>query len=205
MKTNFDPKFHGYSFINRFEFKGFSKIFKTLSNKLIYGMCGGMVFSALDFYFDQKIIPDYSKVDQIPENYAKYLWKRQSESTSISVLIKIIKFASLSKKSSINMSIKDELPQIIDRLIDKLPVPIVIIRSSLFQNPTHNHQVLVTGIEEHENCMKLKLYDPNHPKSEPFLIIQQYPELLIQQSTGELVRGFFVNTYSYKFSYLVNY
>jgi hypothetical protein len=204
MKTNFDPKSHGYSFINRFEFKGFSKFLKTVSNKFIYGMCGGMVFSALDFYFDQKKIPDYPKVDQIPEIYAKYLWKRQAESTSFSVLLKIVLLAGLTTKKSIQKSITYELPIIIDRLNDKLPAPLVIIRSSLLQNPTHNHQVLVTGYEDHEDHMKLLMYDPNHPKSEPYLIIQKNEELLIQQSTGEPVRGFFVNSYSYRFSYLVN-
>jgi hypothetical protein len=204
MKTNFDPKFHGYQFINRFEFKGFSKIAKTLSNKLIYGMCGGMVYSALDFYFDQRKIPEINQVDQIPEYYAKYLWKRQSESTSISVLIRIINFSALSKKRSIQKSIQDELPVIIDRLIDKLPVPLVIIRSSLLQNPTHNHQVLVTGIEEHEDFMNLTLYDPNHPNNEPSLKIQIHPDFSIEQSTSEPVRGIFVNNYAYKYSYTIN-
>jgi len=200
MKTNFNPLSHGYSFPNRFEFKGLSRIVKVIKSNFIYGMCGGMVFTALDYYFDQNKLPGFNEVDELPLSYTKYLWKRQTQSVSISVLLKIIKFASLSISKSLQNTIQDELPKIIERLNDGLPAPIVIIRSSLFQNPTHNHQVLVIGYEDYGSTMDLEIYDPNHPNLFPRLTIRQNPEYLITQSTGEPVRGFFPNKYSYQFS-----
>lgn len=199
VKTKFTPLLHGYYFPNRFEFKGFTKIIKSLNNSLIYGMCGGMVFTALDHYFDQKNIPDYGFVNDLPLSYTKYLWKRQTESVSFAVLLKIIQFAAISASKSLQKSFEVELPIVIDRLNDGLPSPIVIIRSSLFQNPTHNHQVLVTGYVETSSFLEFSLYDPNHPKQDPKLIITKQPASIIQ-STGEPVRGFFLNHYSYQFS-----
>ena len=200
MKTNFNPLSHGYSFPNRFEFTGLSKIIKMIKSNFIYGMCGGMVFSALDYYFDQIKLQGYRAVDELPLSYTKYLWKRQTQSVSISVIIKIIKFASLSTSKSMQKTIQEELPKIMERLHDGLPTPIVIIRSSLFQNPTHNHQVLITGYEDNGSTLALEVYDPNHPKVNPVLSIHQYPEYLITQSTGEPVRGLFLNKYSYQLS-----
>jgi hypothetical protein len=200
MKTNFNPLSHGFSFPNRFESTGLSKIVKMIKSNFIYGMCRVMVFSALDYYFDQIKLPGYRAVDELPLSYTKYLWKRQTQSVSISVIFKIIKFASLSTSKSMQKTIQDELPKILERLHDGLPAPIVIIRSSLFQNPTHNHQVLVTGYEENGSTMDLEIYDPNHPNLFPRLTIHQNPDYLITQSTGEPVRGLFLNKYSYQFS-----
>ncbi len=174
---------------------------RFVKSKLIYGMCGGMVFTALDYYFDQKKIPEFKAVKDLPINYTKYLWKRQTESVSLATFVRIIQFASFSKSKAIQKSIQEELPIIIERLKDDLPAPIVIIRSSLFQNPTHNHQVLVTGFEEKAHQLELKLYDPNHPKMELSLVISGGTESLITQSTGEPVRGFFLNHYTYQFSF----
>jgi len=198
LKTKFNPLTHGYFFPNRFEFKGFDKFKKYLHRHIIYGMCGGMVFTALDYYFDQINIPQYAKVNEIPLNYTKYLWKRQSDSVSISTFFKIIWLASLSKTNSIRRSINVELPLILERLEDGLPAPIVVIRASLFQNPTHNHQVLVNESTTNKDVLELSLYDPNHPKNNPKIIISTGENPTIEQSSGEPIRGFFVNKYKYK-------
>ena len=198
INTKFTPLTHGYLFPNRFEFKGFTKFVKVIKSNFIYGMCGGMVFSALDYYFDQKNIPFYGAVNDLSLSYTKYLWKRQSESTSFSILFKIIYFGSLLKRKAIQKTIQNELPQIIARLNIALPAPIIIVRSSIFQNPTHNHQVLVTGFEDNPSQLELILYDPNHPGIEPRLVVSHDHVISITQSTGEPVRGFFLNHYSYK-------
>ncbi len=201
LNTKFTPLTHGYSFPNRFEFTGFTKIVKFVKSKLIYGMCGGMVFTALDYYFDQRKIPEFKAVRELPLNYTKYLWKRQTESVSLAVFVRIIQFASFTKSQAIQKSIQEELPLILDRVGDGLPAPIVIIRSSLFQNPTHNHQVLVIGFEEKADQLELMLYDPNHPRIQPSLVIRPAPAYSITQSTGEPIRAFFLNHYTYQFSY----
>jgi len=200
MKTNFSPLTHGYYFANRFEFKGISRIIKWVKSNFIYGMCGGMVFSALDYYFDQNKIPDFKNSSILPLNYTKYLWKRQTESVSISVLLKIIYFSTISSVLSQRQSVKKELPLILDKIQDNLPAPIVIIRSNILQNPTHNHQVLVYGYEQMDNIIHFSLYDPNHPQSNPTLNVNMIAPFIITQSTGEPVRGFFLNNYQYKIS-----
>jgi hypothetical protein len=202
MKTNFNPLSHGYYFPNRFEFKGLSRIVKMIKSNFIYGMCGGMVFTAMDYYFDQEKLPGFKAVDELPLSYTKYLWKRQTQSVSISVLLKIIQFATLPVSKSMQKSTLEELPKIIERLNDGLPAPIVIIRSSFFQNPTHNHQVLITGYEDNGSTLDLEIYDPNHPNLYPRLTIHRKPEYLITQSTGEPIRGLFLNKYLYQFSFI---
>jgi hypothetical protein len=196
--TKFTPLYRGYLFPNRFEYKGLSRVMKFLKSNFIYGMCGGMVFSALDYYFDEKNIPKYDVVKNLPLNYTKYLWKRQTESTSFYILLKILYFGTLSKKKVVQKTIQNKLPDIINRLNLGLPAPIVIVRSSFFQNPTHNHQVLVTGYEDNPSKLELILYDPNHPRLEPRLVISNDHGFSITQSTGEPVRGFFLNHYTYK-------
>ncbi|GEM_PF-3163429 len=198
MKTNFSPLTYGYKFPNRFEYSGFKKIFKIIKNNLIYGMCGGMVFTALDFYFDQKSIPKYTNPNDIPLSYTKYLWKRQRESVSFLTFIKLITYALFPLSISINKSIQQELPQILEKLSDALPAPIIIVRSSFFQNPTNNHQVLVTQSESKRDIVKLYLYDPNYPNTEQFIDINTGSERSIIQSSGEPIRGFFLNHYVYK-------
>jgi hypothetical protein len=162
-------------------------------------MCGGMIFSALDHYFDQKDLPVYHATDELSLNYAKYLWNRQKDSLSTRNFIKILIFASLPKKNSIQKSVKNELPKIIELINDTLPAPIVIIRSNLLQNPTHNHQVLVTQVKVSNEEVELILYDPNHPSKIPAIVIDKKNQNL-RQTTGEFVRGFFVNNYLYKSS-----
>lgn len=197
MKTNFDPLTHGYKFANRFEYKGLKKITTLFKNKFIYGMCGGMIFTALDYYFDQKKVPKYDQPNELPINYAKYLWKRQTESVSINTFFKLIYFALLPKRLSIKKSIEKELPKVIDLLLDTLPVPLIIIRSNFFQNPTHNHQVLVTQIKTQNEVAVMALYDPNHPYLSPAINVNM-KNFELTQTTGEVVRGFFVNKYYYK-------
>lgn len=197
MKTNFDPLTHGYKFANRFEFKGIKKLTSEFKNKLIYGMCGGMVFTALDYYFDQRKVPKFQKPDELSLNYAKYLWKRQTESMSLRALIKLIYFALIPQSISINKSIENELPMVIDLLLDNLPAPLIIIRSNFFQNPTHNHQVLVTEINNDNGVIEMILYDPNHPQISPGIIVDKEKRELTQ-TTGEFVRGFFINKYKYR-------
>lgn len=197
MKTNFDPLTHGYKFQNRFEFKGIKKLTSIFKNKLIYGMCGGMVFTALDYFFDQKKVPKFHHPSELTINYAKYLWRRQTESVSLSALIKLIYYALLPQRISIRKSIENELPKALDLLLDNLPVPLIIIRSNFFQNPTHNHQVLVTQMNYKNNVMEMVLYDPNHPQISPSIIVDKDKKELFQ-TTGELVRGFFVNKYQYR-------
>lgn len=199
MKTNFNPLTHGYNFANRFEINRLNKFSNLIKNKLIYGMCGGMVFTALDHYFDQKKIPKFTLPTELSNNYTKYLWKRQTESVSFLILMKIIYFSLLPKKVVVRISIQNELPKIVGRLSDSLPVPLVIVRSNLFQNPTHNHQVLVTQVEDYADQVKMGLYDPNHPLIVPSILIDK-KKLMISQTTGEKVRGIFVNKYNYQSS-----
>jgi hypothetical protein len=47
--------------------------------------------------------------------------------------------------------------------------------------------------------VELILYDPNHPSKIPAIVIDKKNQNL-RQTTGEFVRGFFVNNYLYKSS-----
>ena len=195
MITNFTPLIHGYLFPNRFE-----KIIKIagFKNKFIFGLCGGMVFSALDFYFYQKSIPEFRSVQEIDINYTKYLRKRQADSLSIIKILKIFFLAAIPIKRATTITFDRFIPKILDQLNDDLPTPLIIVRSNLLQNPTNNHQVLATGYQENETAIILDIYDPNHPTQSVWLEVIKIQPFQINQSTGEPVRALFLNDYKFK-------
>jgi hypothetical protein len=79
------------------------------------------------------------------------------------------------------------------------PTVIVLIRKEgTFANPSGNHQVLATGYEYDPltKDLRIKAYDPNHRDKTVDLTMNlglADNNLDARQSTGERLRGFFVN------------
>lgn len=75
--TRFDPKVHGFKFTNNFTVQTQIAGFNGPS---FSGLCGGMVYSALDYFYANKTIPqqNYMPAEGMP--LQSYIWQRQQQS-----------------------------------------------------------------------------------------------------------------------------
>jgi hypothetical protein len=194
MKTTFLANKHGYQFPNRFELDWMKAVFKKSKNKYFYGLCGGMCFSALDHFYENTPLPPYTDPEEIPQNYVNYLWSRQLNSTSLKQLSKLFISAAQNKQLLLDKTIKHEIPLIISRINRNIPVPIIICRSRLLENPTDNHQIILTGCRVDEGYYSFYCFDPNHPGLEPTIQVSTDLSKGITQNTGEKIIAFFINS-----------
>ena len=198
LETDFDPLEHGYKFINRFDLNQMVPFIK-LKNHLFLGLCGGMVYSVLDLFYSKLPRPDYTIVENLPRSFLDYLWSRQTDSVTAITISRLILKGLSSDKKNIIATINIEIPLIIEGISLNHPVPVVIIRNNFFKNPTDNHQVLIVSMEIDGPVTRLFCYDPNHPLSVPEISIDRTSgKENITQSSGEVLRGLFVNRYKMK-------
>ncbi len=201
--TSFTPVNHGFQFTNYFQYHFPIKYPLPFAgnldlDRIVFGLCGGMCFAALDFYLAGKTPPDYSQPDEIDKNLFTYLCDRQLDSLKITVLLKILDWMLAEDKDVAGRMLRYEIPKV-RRSIDKgQPVVLCLIRVQGVLNVTQNHQVLATGYEISADgqVMTLTVYDPNHPGEQPTIAVRlDRDEFKIVQSTGEALRGFFVVPY----------
>ena len=206
--TSFNPLVNGLKFINRFEFPNLSKITLPIIHSgpislgdIIYGLCGGMCFTALDYYNAGEQVPDVSNVNDVNLGLFFYLCERQLSSLSIGAVEKVISWMLADDLTVAKNVAQTEVPKLRASLDAGQPAVLALIRGKGFSDPTHNHQVTATGynLDPDTNQLTIFLYDPNHPGEEPTLNLDlTNPDqgLSLTQSTGEPLRGFFVIDYS---------
>ena len=206
VQSSFSPTKQGFRFINYFELKLPVKfqlpLVGTLDlNDVVYGLCGGMCFTALDYYYLQQSLPKYTSPKEIDTKLLVYLGERQLDSLPIQNLLKVIDWMVSGNDELANRTIKNEIPRLCRLLTQGDPAVLCLIRTQGFENPTHNHQVLATGfdLDEKSETIKITLYDPNHPGESPTITASMNrKQFSIQQSTGEALRGFFLIPYKAK-------
>jgi len=199
MKTNFDPILHGYKFSNRFEKNLPNFMLKIILRDSVYGLCGGMVFSALDNFLNKSVLNQAIKASDLESEFINLLWKRQFDSMSIKNYIILTKKTFQNDQKLHHDTFKYQIPVVIETINNGTPAAIIIIRSKNIENPTDNHQILLTDYKFNGPVTEFTCYDPNHPSKSTILrICMKFGEESISQSTGEIVRGFFVNKYQSK-------
>ena len=190
-RTAFDPLRHGLALANYFQ-----RALPVRLGPLVYGLCGGMCFAALDYYHAG--LPA-SAVGDDPARLNRYLHKRQWASFGGPVVPWRTLVWSLRRDARIAaLTRRREWPRVRARLECGEPVVLVLIRSRGWRHLTTNHQVVAAAYEEDAaQQITLCVYDPNHPGQEPTLRfgLADSPLLDGQHSTGEMDRGFFVQRY----------
>ena len=204
VKTNFSPKDDGLCFINYFQVNlpkfNLPLVGKIDLNDLTYGLCGGMCFSALDYYYTGNPRPADTQVDKIDRKLFTYLCTRQLDSLQVATLFRVLEWMMKEKGEIGQRMAKNEIPKL-RRMLDRGdPAVLVLVRGQGAVNPTQNHQVLAVGYEldQPSKRMTIFLYDPNHPNKEPAIslnLANPGQGLDLFQSTGEALFGFFVNNY----------
>lgn len=205
--TDFQPQTQGFQFANSFDFPDFFQVKMPFAQAgmaslgdVVYGLCGGMCFAAIDYFNEKMPVPVYKNTDEIPWRYFLYFWQRQLHSLKKGVIPKLFKWM-LSDDISVARNVNRwEVPKILKRLKEGQPVPLVLVRTKGLSDPMKNHQVLAIGYEFDPATKDLiiQLYDPNHPGKQPKLTMNlRDPGQGIQlaQSTGEALRGFFAVDY----------
>ena len=205
IQSGFNPLRHGFRFPNQFKLDLFSRVQlpfvnEKKFNELIYGLCGGMCYSALDYFHNHQKIPGISNVSEINHLLFSYLWQRQLDSLQGKTLFKMAQWMTLEDERIASLVLEEEVPKILALIRRKEPVVLVIIRVSGFFRSMQNHQVVAVEYKHDllSQSLSLGLYDPNHPGVTPTISIGLNKLDRIkhfQQSTGERIRGFFVIPY----------
>jgi hypothetical protein len=248
-RTAFDPKEHGFAFINWWvmdeaerqrlydTFATFLKwapvvgaatfgltglvlvprsivaVRKNLESDMArgYGLCGGMCFTALDFYKAAHELPrGAGRTDQpVPGNPVRStIWKRQLDSLfgdaarflAWLIILNHIPPGRLfgGGPGWLLARSREEWEKLTKSVDAGEPVPIGLVRETadVFQN----HQVLAIGYEQEDEVNRtIYVYDPNCPDVESKLSLQFGPDHLDGRETCGApppLRGFFCETYS---------
>ncbi len=197
----------GFNFRNTFQYNfkfDLPFIPQIELGEVTYGLCGGLCFGTLDFYFADIPIPDMKIVPPDGSPLWRFLWKRQFDSLIFPIVpVRVFLWMLLNDRKVAKKTLDKEIPYLIERMRENKPVVLGLIRNKGWKNPTKNHQVLVTQFREESTQIQIEVYDPNHPNRNPSpMIIINKPhadhDFSIEQSTGENLRGFFVIDYKPK-------
>lgn len=181
--TGFIPKQHGFHFMNAFPSVPDITIPIPLGRIELgdasNGLCGGMVFCALDYFLAKRPIPAL-KVPPTTGLLFDTIVKRLLNSFNLP--LGILGYIVLmnpdypdgeTRSSGISFAphgrawqtIRVEWPIIKATLDSGAPCPLGLVRvkSKDLSQLGHNHQVLATGYDVNDDLLSLFIYDPNYP------------------------------------------
>lgn len=151
------------------------------------GLCGGMVFSALDYFYAQKAIPKIEILEVNDQNsYFKFIVKRLFHSFQPKAVLwyYILQLPCISDTFRQKHSSK-QLQKALLNLSNNKPFPITIILVKSY-NPDklgQQHQVLLTQIlKQNDLEIHIQVYDPNYPQKASTLYITMQKNIPIHMS-----------------------
>lgn len=161
-KTIFDPRRHGWRFANIYPYKlGIGPVRIPPAIKL--GFCGGMVFSALDHFYDRDPIPDLSEAPVQGQPLFDALFRRQRQTLNGGVMLRTWRWQVRSDEELARLTAHEW--ETVRRSIDSgHPVVICLIRvAGVLGKVWENHQVVVCGYRRDPGSgrVTLSIYDPN--------------------------------------------
>ncbi len=175
--TKFNPAIHGFKFVNSFtNYRSISGVQITTG-----GRCGGMVYSALDYFNAGIPIPSTDKLPAEGTPLSTYISARQEDSLSFStnldkwMELTVNPFGARTSEfwhwgvQGVNGGRLEELRSFIDRGV---PVPLGLFHESGNVLNGSMHQVLAIGYDmgrykghfgEFMDDLRIFIYDPNYP------------------------------------------
>jgi hypothetical protein len=198
--TSFDPVKHGFHFDNTFVNHVLFDLITT------NGLCGGMAFSALDYFYAGIPVPTHTPADFGPGNTAPpegtrlrgyilgrmmdTIWQNLGTWTRVAIdpFFNPVQFT------------KKKLPELLGTLDLGRPVPLGLIRTRNLFEIGSNHQVVVYGYELSNggNTLKLFIYDNNFHDTPVTLTTNPNDPEAITYSKGTKWIGFFMEDYQPK-------
>jgi len=210
ISTGFTTRGHGFRFVNAFAFSFEFELPLVGTIDLgdtILGLCGGMCYAALDYYYAGWRVPSGGVVPDVGSDLHGYLMRRQIDSLLRPLVpLKIMEWMLRDDDDVAGLTLRREMPKVRRRLNKMNPAVLLLIRGGGMVDPTQNHQVIAVGCDIHPvtEVITLELYDPNYPGERPTITIDPGPRvggslisgnISLSQSTGEPLRGFFVQSY----------
>ena len=199
--TAFDPRVHGWPFGNIYPYRlGIGRI--RIPPAVELGFCGGMVFSALDHFYDSEQIPKLDRGPVQGEPLYDALFRRQRQTLNGGVILKTYRWQIKSDEELARLTVQEwaTVKQSIDA---GHPSVICLIRvEGVFGKAWENHQVVVCGYRQDpaSGRVMLSIYDPNWRNREG-VTIQFTPgradgkQYAPSGAENHPMRGFFVIPY----------
>lgn len=211
----FTPISNGFNFQNKFigvplsldKFPKINSLISQLFRKNCYGLCGGMCFAVLDYYYSGKEIPSIDFPPEKGNSLHSYIFKRQNDTYGF--LGKIIaKFVCWSIKTNFQLQeriYKEFLAT--QYLLDRnqpVVLGIVYVHISKTIAIWMNHQVVAYKYENDSEKSTIFLYDPNYPGRDDIVIEflktnNEYRCFQKSLQSGKVItiRGFFIIPYNF--------
>ena len=218
--TAFTARSHGFAFPNCFpEGKPVYRVrtpFGTVPvGDASKGLCGGMVFAALDHHRHGRQLPADPDTPGLFEYLARRLWASFHLPWGVTRIYQWMGRPDAARTGRGHhptatvpyLTTQREWPLVKAQLDRREPTPLMLIKSTS-RNPWDmgdNHQVLATGYDENPATgdVTVYLYEPNYPVGGPgdadvtlrFNVKEYDGRKVVHSREGESVRGFFLNRY----------
>ncbi|PWH15323.1 MAG: hypothetical protein DDG60_05880 [Anaerolineae bacterium] len=215
--TGFMPARHGFRFVNAFPPYPHIQLLTPFGRIRIgdakNGLCGGMVFAALDFFYAGQPIPEVVQPpagDMLFEYIVKRLYDSFNLPFGIGGYIEMMRPALPDHAPGLGglfsrawRTVRQEWP-VIKALLDAgqpCPLGLVRVKSTDLRRLGENHQVLAYGYDVEDGLLTLFIYDPNYGQTERVRMLldltdPEGPTRMVY-STGEPLYAFFHVRYRY--------
>ncbi|NDJ54805.1 MAG: hypothetical protein GYB68_17180 [Chloroflexi bacterium] len=219
--SDFRPSKRGYRFPNRFPGvplpEQLTNALNIDPNDSVYGLCGGMCFTATDFFKAGREMPSLDDVPNRDHPLYQYISDRQKDSWGplFSQVTRYITWMALSDAKAMKRTVKS-----INELKDNLDKGELTTLGLIYRDIRETlkvwdcHQVLAHGYSELEDgIIRVHVYDPNYAEKDDIHIELRPVDLdpddednsrdgyaAAQYRKGELYKkmhGFFLVPYSY--------
>lgn len=182
----FLPSKHGLPFPNEFPKGPVLRLPLGLGlGDMSLGLCGGMVFTALDYYHAGEAPPG----EATPE-VVDHVRRRQIDSVGVLGGLRVY-LRSLAGDASL-AAMTNRQYALVEKLARHDPVPLTLIKVHSWDpfDQAHNHQVLAYAT--HKGAVRV--YDPNYPGDDDVSLL--LTEGGVRHTAGDYrVRGFYVTGY----------
>lgn len=187
-KSSFTPSEHGYHFANgtfHFTVLGFD----------CSVLCGGMSYSALDYYLMDMDIPTSTFRPFEGSRLFMYLYNRQRDAHMNTIPSFISAWGSGPSKNGgvetdpVNsLSRGDRFNKIVEQLATDVPVVLCLIGTKFAKG----HHVLAVAAFD-TSPQQIQLYDSNYPDRDDIFLTAMSNKPLWRHTDGSLWRGFFID------------
>jgi hypothetical protein len=199
--TNFDPRKHGFRFVNDF----LNDVVPSVDIRT-GGLCGGMSYSALDYYFAHVTIPEQTYRPANRTTLQSYLYNREVDS----LVSNLDKWAEVGFNPGgsrngefFNWGLQGTNGGRLEELRSSIDQGIPAVIDLQGDGGTGNHQVVAIGysmgryqgdLKDFEGDLQIFVYDPNYPMHVRTLI-PDVPNQLYRYAEGgsERWRTYFVD------------
>jgi len=212
VRTAFDPAAHGFPFPNCFPCGKPVFVVRTPLGTVPVGdaskgLCGGMVFAALDLHRHGRPVPPDADAPGLHAYLARRLWHSFGLPWGVARIYQWMGRPDVAGKGVRTQTARREWPLVRASLDRGDPAPLMLIKSDS-RNPWAmglNHQVLATGYDENPATgdVTLHLYEPNYPvgpgdEGVTLRFNTRAPDAapVAHSREGGSVRGFFLNRYA---------